>query len=153
MKGDALVLTMVAETSMVEEIRRTAEHRLREIEPLIAEADQLRDVLSAIDRHPTPAAVRAPTANTEAAHGNGNANGSNTNGNGNGSRHNGHARARKGANKQVILELIAQHPGITTAEIARATDIKRTVVASTVSRLKRHGELEPHEHGVRVAAR
>jgi hypothetical protein len=111
----------------LEEIRRAAEHRLQEIEPLIAEADRLRDVLSVLDRHQTTSAA--------------------TNGNG---AHD-PSRARKGANKRVILALVRQRPGITTAEISDVTHIKRTVVASTVSRLKRHGELQQHEDGVRLA--
>jgi predicted transcriptional regulator len=122
-----------AGASMLDEIRRTAEHRLQEIEPLIEEAEGLRNVLSAIEHEPQPHA-RAADLN------------------------NGHAdaadstRAAKGANKRMILELIAQRPGITTAEIAEVSGIKRTVVASTVSRLKRHGELQEHERGVRVAS-
>jgi hypothetical protein len=56
-------------------------------------------------------------------------------------------RAAKGANKRVILELVGRRPGITPAQIAAATGMKRTVVASTVSRLKRHGELRDHERG------
>lgn len=116
--------------SKLDEIRRTAEHRLREIEPLIAEADRLRDVLSVIDKQPQSA------PHERAANGDGHAHAS---------------RARKGANKRIILDLVVQHPGITVSEISDATDIKRTVVASTVSRLKRTGELEEHERGVRVA--
>jgi predicted transcriptional regulator len=117
--------------SKLEEIRRTAEHRLQEIEPLIAEADRLRDVLSVIDQQQQPErAGQAP--------------------NGNGA----HAsvRAPKGANKRTIVELVTERPGITAAQIAEITAIKRSVVASTVSRLKRHGVLETHERGVRVAA-
>jgi hypothetical protein len=44
--GDALG------ASMLEEIRRTAERRLRQIEPLIEEAEQLRGVLEAIAKRP-----------------------------------------------------------------------------------------------------
>jgi hypothetical protein len=123
---------------MIDEIRRTAEHRLQEIEPLIAEADRLRDVLSVIERGPRQAqAVGAA-------------------GGGNGVRDQTVTetpRTPKGANKRLILELIAQRPGITASEIAQLTGVKRTVVASTVSRLKRHGQLEAHASGVRLAAR
>lgn len=117
---------------MLEEIRRTAEHRLLEIEPLIEEAARLRDVLSAIEQQPqAPPAATAETDSSVRAR-----------------------RAPKGANKRIILELVAQRPGITPAEISRLTGLKRTVVASTVSRLKRYGELEAHERGgVCVAAR
>jgi hypothetical protein len=118
------------QASKLDEIRRAAEHRLQEIEPLIAEADRLRDVLSVIDQQPQPLLHDRA---------------------GNGDAH--ASRARKGANKRIILELVAQRPGITPAEIAQVTGVKRTVVASTVSRLKRHGELEDHEAGgVRIPA-
>ncbi|HTZ88100.1 MAG TPA: helix-turn-helix domain-containing protein [Solirubrobacteraceae bacterium] len=115
---------------MLEEIRRSAEHRLHEIEPLIEEAERLREVLSAIEHHPSSSSVTSSPNGAADASG---------------------QRAPKGANKRIILELIARRPGITPAEIARTTGLKRTVVASTVSRLKRYGELEAHEHGgVRV---
>ncbi len=120
------------QASKLDEIRRAAEHRLQEIEPLIAEADRLRDVLSVIDQQPQR------LLDDRAANDNGDAHTS---------------RARKGANKRIILELVAQRPGIAPAEIAQVTGVKRTVVASTVSRLKRHGELEDHEAGgVRIPA-
>lgn len=115
---------------MLEEIRRTAEHRLLEIQPLIEEAARLRDVLSAIERQPTASDLADQSERDELGRA---------------------RRAPKGANKRLILELVQQHPGITPAEIARMTGLKRTVVASTVSRLKRYGELEAHERGgVRV---
>jgi hypothetical protein len=119
--------------SMLEEIRRTAEHRLREIEPLIAEAEQLRDVLLVIDQ------PQQPTGEGRAV-------------NGNGQVHATHAP--RGANKRIILELVAARPGITRAQIAQASGIKVSVVRSTVSRLKRNGALEEPEDGdLRVAAR
>lgn len=116
-------------TPMLDEIRRTAERRLREIEPLIDEAERLREVLAVIERRVVterarPRSVRARGDGAEPA-----------------------SRAAKGANKRLILELVGQRPGITPAEIASSTGLKRTVVASTVSRLKRHGELRDHEQG------
>jgi hypothetical protein len=111
--------------SMLEEIRRNAEHRLQEIAPLIEEAERLRDVLSVITQHPQ---ARQPAQSS-----------------------NGHGesapRAPKGSNKRIILELVGKRPGITPAEISQATGVKRTVVASTVSRLKRSGDLEAYESG------
>jgi predicted HTH transcriptional regulator len=122
--------------SKLEEIRQTAVHRLEEIEPLIEEAQRLRSVLSAIEQEPLTL-EEPPTSN----------------GNGNAHPPSESSRAPKGANKRIILELVAERPGITSAEIAQLTGVKRTVVASTVSRLKRHGELEEHGvGGVRVAA-
>jgi hypothetical protein len=111
---------------MLEEIRRTAQRRLQQIEPLIEEAEQLRDVLKVIEkRSERGQSQRRPSARARSQG----------------------PRAAKGANKRVILELVRQRPGITPAEIASTTGMKRTVVASTVSRLKRHGELRDHEQG------
>jgi hypothetical protein len=123
-------------TPMLEEIRRNAELRLRQIEPLIEEAEQLRRVLDAIAKRPArreparsssrgaaraDAAAKRPDDSTP--------------------------RAKKGANKRIILELVERRPGITPAEIAKLTGMKRTVAASTVSRLKRYGYLREHEQG------
>jgi hypothetical protein len=110
--------------SMLDEIRLNAERRLRQIEPLIEEAERLRDVLDAIGQSSSPRAPRAGGQESSTA-----------------------PRAAKGANKRMILELVDRRPGITPAQIAAATGMKRTVAASTVSRLKRHGELCDHERG------
>jgi len=104
---------------MLEEIRCKVHERLRQIEPLIEEAERLRHVLAVIEERSRPGRLeRRP-----------------------------HSRAPKGANKRAILNLIGRRPGITAAEIADITGLKRTVVASTVSRLKRYNELSDHEHG------
>jgi Winged helix-turn-helix DNA-binding len=117
--------------SMLEEIRKNAEHRLKEIAPLIEEAERLRDVLSVIKRQAPRTALADQLLETSAPS----------------------QRAPKGANKRIIMELVERHPGITAAEISQTTGVKRTVVASTVSRLKRGGELEAAERGgVRVAS-
>jgi hypothetical protein len=106
--------------SMLEEIRRSAEERLRLIEPLIEEAERLRDVLDLIDAQQPGAGGR------RAGRG---------------------APAPRGANKRMILDLVAERPGVATGEIAAETGIAPTVVRSTVSRLKRQGELEDHARG------
>jgi hypothetical protein len=110
--------------SILDEIRLNAERRLKQIEPLIEEAERLRDVLRVIGQSSSHRVPRASSEEFSAA-----------------------PRAAKGANKRVILELVGRRPGITPAQIAAATGMKRTVVASTVSRLKRHGELCDHEPG------
>lgn len=124
--------------SMLEEIRLTAERRLRQIEPLLEEAERLRGVLAVLDGRPSmtgqappPALGRSQRARrTPAARDSGTG-----------------ARAAKGSNKRTILQLVATRPGIKPSEISDLTGMKRTVVASTVSRLKRCGELLDHETG------
>jgi hypothetical protein len=124
-------------STAVADIRRNAEQRLKELEPYLEEAEQLRRVIELLDA-PAPAPVAAsvprrlnPTAvplTVDAR------------------------RAPQGANKRRILALVMEQPGITAAEISRSTGLKRTVVASTMSRLKRTGELEQYGKGARVPA-
>jgi predicted transcriptional regulator len=124
-------------STAVADIRHNAELRLKELEPYLEEAEQLRRVIELLDGPaPAPAAQPAPRAlkpavapvTVDAR------------------------RAPQGANKRRILALVLENPGITAAEIARSSGLKRTVVASTMSRLKRTGELEPHGKGARVPA-
>jgi hypothetical protein len=121
----------------VDEIRRTAEARLRELAPVLAEAEQLRLLLAAIDT-PAPAGAPAPPrlSAVQPLHPT--------------ARRQRDGRAPQGANKQLILDIVAHQPGVAAPEIAAATGLKRTVVASTISRLKRIGELEAHGRGVRL---
>ncbi|HTU28356.1 MAG TPA: helix-turn-helix domain-containing protein [Solirubrobacteraceae bacterium] len=113
--------------SPVEAIRQEAEARLRELEPMLEEAARLRGVLAALDGPPPPDAAEDLGVLSSASQP--------------------VARARRsapsGANKQRILEVIADSPGITPREIAVQTGIDRPVVASTVNRLKRRGEVRP----------
>jgi hypothetical protein len=108
----------------VEAIRREAEARLQELEPLLEEAEKLRAVIAVIDgeiaQPPAAAADGAPATGA------------------------GNQPVRSGANKRRILAAIGRAPGITPREISVQTGIKRTVVASTVNRLKRSGEVRPH---------
>jgi len=66
-------------------------------------------------------------------------------------------RAPRGANREAILSLVRERPGATAREIAQATGIARTTVASTVTRLAAEGALERSEQpgdgvGFRVPA-
>ncbi|MCL2769774.1 MAG: winged helix-turn-helix domain-containing protein [Solirubrobacterales bacterium] len=138
------------------QIRATVEARLRELAPVAAEIEQLQHVLESL---PSPTArellgPRAVTAVPPAAAGAVAV----APGSPNliavprphrlGSRRGRDGRAPQGANKQRILAAIAAHPGLAAPEIARLTGLKRSVVASTISRLKRTGELSAHGDGV-----
>jgi predicted transcriptional regulator len=116
-------------STAIVDIRQQAKLRLSELQPYLDEADQLRSILAAIEgRSPefeaTARRVRPSTA----------------------------SRAPMGANKRRILAAVLERPGVTAADVARQTGLKRTVVASTMSRLKRTGELEQHGRGARVPA-
>jgi hypothetical protein len=106
--------------AVVDEVVQTVKARLEELQPYLDEAERLRAILAASEG-------RAPDPKPTAD-----------------------GRRRQGTNKAAILAVIAERPGVTAADIARVSGMKRTVVASTVSRLKRIGELEPHGRGVRL---
>jgi predicted transcriptional regulator of viral defense system len=60
-------------------------------------------------------------------------------------------RAPQGSNKQRIMALVAERPGIKAREITEITGLKRSVVNATVSRLKRQGELNAVDGGLHVS--
>lgn len=139
--------------SMLDEIRRTAERRLHQIEPLLEEAQRLRDVLEALDGRSGLQAERghgkADASSHKALGGRRGASALRSRGASSATRRQATtgSRAAKGSNKRAILDLVASRPGITAAEISEATGMKRTVAASTVSRLKRYGELLDYGSG------
>jgi predicted HTH transcriptional regulator len=51
-------------------------------------------------------------------------------------------RARRGANRDAIVGVVSERPGVSAAELAGATGIARATVASTLSRLVAAGVLE-----------
>jgi Winged helix-turn-helix DNA-binding len=134
---------------VAQQIRSAVEARMRELQPVVAELEQLRGVLAMLDepgeeRQPSISTILRSIERTERP--------------GNvtpirraerlGSKRGIDGRAPQGANKQQILAVIAKHPGIAAPQIAQLTGLKRPLVASTVSRLKRTGELQAHGDGV-----
>lgn len=109
-----------AHPDVVDEVVQTVKARLAELQPYLDEAERLRAILAASEGR-VPAAKPA-----------------------------GEGRRTQGSSKAAIMAVIAERPGVTAADIARVSGMKRTVVASTVSRLKRVGELEPEGRGVRL---
>jgi hypothetical protein len=109
-----------------------ARERLLELQPFLEEAERLAAVLAALDPEVPPPARGANGASP--------VDGSSV------PRETTHVPARKAR----ILAIIADHPGITAAEIADRHGMKRTVVASSISRLKRSGEIVALGGGVRL---
>jgi DNA-binding transcriptional ArsR family regulator len=60
-------------------------------------------------------------------------------------------RAPRGANREAILRLARERPGISVSEIADATGIGKPTVHSTVYTLKRRGILDATSDGVKPA--
>ncbi len=126
-----LIMLPQMTSTAVSDIRDHAERRMRELQPLLEEAEQLRQVIELLDRQSADGAASVPVPALVAAEP-------------------AEGRAPQGSNKRRILALALEQPGITAADIARVTGLKRTLVASTMSRLKRTGELEQHGRGARV---
>ncbi len=117
---------------------------MRELEPVIKEIEQLRDILQVTSEggspEPLPRSGAGPNGTGKRS--------------GNGlhrAQRGPDGRAVRGSNKTVILELVRANPGIAAPEIAAMTDLKREVISATMYRLKKRGVLEDYGKGARVA--
>jgi hypothetical protein len=118
----------------IDKIREEASRRLEELAPLVEEAERLKHVLAVLDPE-----AQAPAGDLGQALAGLDARSA-------APGKSAHVRA----DKDVILAVVAENPGITAAEIARRKGMKRTVVATTIARMKRHGELVPEGNGARL---
>jgi CRP-like cAMP-binding protein len=138
----------------VEQIRRTVEDRIRELGPVIAELEQLQNILALLDADagaaPQGASEDVTALLTQLGAEQARGRPQTPRHSRRGTKPGRDGRAPQGANKQRIIEAVLSDPGITATEIAERTGVKRTVVSATINRLKRNGELEPHGRGVRV---
>jgi predicted HTH transcriptional regulator len=121
---------------LVGQIQRDIEKRLQELRPLIEEKERLEAVLAALTNGSaaTPAAPRVrattprPAGRAPYAAGKG-------------------RRAPRGANREAILTVVRERPGVSAAEVAEITRIAKPTVHTTISQLKRKGILEPEGSG------
>lgn len=123
---------------LVGQIQRDIEQRLAELRPLIEEKEQLEAVLAALTNGSAGGAVAAPraraTTTPRAAARAPYAAGKNR-------------RAPRGANREAILSVVRERPGVSAAEVAAITRIAKPTVHTTISQLKRKGILEPEGSG------
>ena len=116
-------------------LRRDLEERLKDIErelaehePLLRERDQIQAALAQppfAERsrtRPAPAATRAPSTRKPAA-----------------------KRAPRGANREAILTLVGERPGVSASEISSVTKIARAVTYNTLAKLVEQGQLAKTE--------
>jgi sugar-specific transcriptional regulator TrmB len=117
-------------SEVIQKLRRDLEERLKEIdreleayEPLLAERAQLQEALatppfaSPNNRPATKAAApRKPRT-----------------------------RAPRGANREAILKIVSERPGVTATEISEVTKISRAVTYNTLAKLVEQGRLEKTE--------
>ena len=130
---------------LVGQIQRDIEKRLAELRPLLAEKEQLESVLAALTneqnggvqrtRAPRAAAPSAGAAASRAPYAGGKS-----------------KRAPRGANREAILQVVRERPGVSASEVADVTKIAKPTVHTTISQLKRKGILEPEgANGVKLA--
>jgi len=99
--------------------------RKREARAAYEESQQLERALAALDADASRGATQPRSKGTRPA--------------GRGAKQRAGERARRGTNREAILAAVRERPGSTTREIADATGIARTTVASTVTRLAASG--------------
>ena len=129
---------------LVGQIQRDIEKRLAELRPLIEEKEQLEAVLAALKNGTAGAAagaVAAPRARAAAPR-SGGGGGARAPYAGGKSR-----RAPRGANREAILSVVRERPGVSASEVAAITRIAKPTVHTTISQLKRKGILEPEGSG------
>lgn len=122
---------------LVGQIQRDIEKRLQELRPLLEEKERLEAVLAALKNGygaPAPAAKRPRPAPTSSAARAPYAGGKSR-------------RAPRGANREAILSVVRERPGVSAAEVASITRIAKPTVHTTISQLKRKGILEPEGSG------
>lgn len=117
---------------LVGQIQRDIEKRLQELRPLIEEKERLEAVLAALTNGSEGTRTRARSSATtkRAPYAGGKS-----------------RRAPRGANREAILKVVRERPGITASEVADITRIAKPTVHTTISQLKRKGILEPEGSG------
>lgn len=141
-------------------LKQEIEARLAELRPFVEEAESLEAAKAALlarsDLAPTatatPSRRRAARAAAGARRAAGRARGAAAEPAGAEAGDDG-ARAPRGANRDAILRLVEERPGVSVAEIASVTRIAKPTVATTVSKLKREGVLADEAGGVKLASR
>ncbi|HEV7772885.1 MAG TPA: helix-turn-helix domain-containing protein [Conexibacter sp.] len=124
---------------LVGQIQRDIEKRLAELRPLIEEKEQLEAVLVALTNGSTVAAPAAPRVRATTAPRSTAGRAPYAAGKG--------RRAPRGANREAILTVVRERPGVSAAEVAEITKIAKPTVHTTISQLKRKGILEPEGSG------
>jgi DNA-binding transcriptional ArsR family regulator len=124
---------------LVGQIQRDIEKRLQELRPLIEEKEQLEAVLAALKNGSAGggAASSAPRVRAATTRPSGRAPYA-----GGKSR-----RAPRGANREAILTVVRERPGVSAAEVAAITRIAKPTVHTTISQLKRKGILASEGSG------
>ena len=124
---------------LVGQIQRDIEKRLQELRPLIEEKERLEAVLAALTNGSAAAATTTTAPRPRATTPRSAARAPYAAGKG--------RRAPRGANREAILSVVRERPGVSAAEVAEITRIAKPTVHTTISQLKRKGILEPEGSG------
>jgi sugar-specific transcriptional regulator TrmB len=116
-------------SDFIGDLRRDLEQRLKEVdrqladvEPLMRERERIQTALS---MPPFAEPARAATKGT--------------------SPRKQRTRAPRGANREAILSVVGERPGVTAAEISDVTKISRAVTYNTLAKLVEQGKLAKTE--------
>jgi hypothetical protein len=119
-------------SDFIGDLRRDLEQRLKEVErelanvdPLLRERDRLRAALAT-----PPFAPSTPRAASKAP---------------NSRRPSTRTRAPRGANREAIVEVVGERPGVSAAEISDVTKISRAVTYNTLAKLVEQGRIAKTE--------
>jgi hypothetical protein len=118
-------------SDFIGDLRRDLEQRLKDVErelanvdPLLRERDRLRAALAT-----PPFATTAPRAASKAPS----------------ARKPTRARAPRGANREAIVSVVGERPGVSAAEISDVTKISRAVTYNTLAKLVEQGKIAKTE--------
>jgi hypothetical protein len=121
--------------SLVEDVRRQVQARLRELKPLMDEYQQLEAMAQSLNTD-NGTAPTAPRTRARAG---------TPSGNGRRGR-----RQSTGTRAQQALALVKQHPGITIPELAKSMGIKQNYLYRVLPGLAEEGKLVRDGHGWRT---
>jgi hypothetical protein len=118
-------------TQLLEKIHAEIRERLQRSEAAVKEYELLEAALAALggpvaDREPRPAAAPAAPARRAAPKSR---------------RASAASRAPRGANREAVLRVLAERPGVSATELSSASGVERTVLYALLNRLVERGEV------------
>jgi CRP-like cAMP-binding protein len=122
--------------SVLKDIRSKIDERIAELEPLVAEHQELVKVRAQLEAEAAPARGRRRRSTGQSARRGGSGGG-------------GTRRRTRGGNTRArqALKLVGERPGITTAEMAQAMGIDPNYLYRVLPRLEQEGQLERQGKG------
>jgi septal ring factor EnvC (AmiA/AmiB activator) len=126
-------------TTILSDVERQVRDRLKELEPLVAEAEQLRRVLESFEQaRAEPAKAAAPRRKPRAR---------------TGARRGRPAGSATGSRAAEALRLVDERPGITVSELADAMGIGTTYLYRVMPSLERAGKVRKAGTGYEPAGK